>query len=623
MIRPDSKVGILRWGSFELEPASGELRNRGSLIKLQPQHVQLLALLVEQAGKVVTREEIRQSIWGNQTIVDFDRSINFGINQIRTALHDNPQTPRYIETVPRKGYRFIAPIIESDSGSAEQAAPGENNGRSNLFRGRHWQLATLGAVALSLVLLTKIVAPWPFDSKRIESISVLPLENLSHDPAQDYFADGMTDELITTLAKISALRVTSRTSVMQYKETKKSVAQIARELSVDAVLEGSVLREQDRVRITVQLIRAAPERHLWAESYEAPLVGILRLQSDVARAVAQAIRIKVTEQERTRLTATRDVSPSAYDAFLKGRHLWEFKGEENLVKSREFLERSIAEDPGYALAWAALADTYNYLSSWGVLPRKDTAPRAREAAEKALELDNSLVTPLVALADVKTQYEWDWAGAERLFRQAIESSPNYGDAHHTYATYLAGIGRTAEALPEARKAYEVEPLNLEYAVNVPWKLYALHRYGDAESELYRLKDWWPAFTGTYVLASIYLQTGRPREAVLLAEQSVENSHRAVIELMFLGRILGLSGARSEGKKILDEMQQLSQRRYVPPEYIAIVYEGLGERDRAIDWFEKAYTEHSINVWFLPDPSLESIRADPRFKKIMQRMGLPQ
>jgi tetratricopeptide (TPR) repeat protein len=433
----------------------------------------------------------------------------------------------------------------------------------------------------------------------------------------------MTDELITTLAKISALRVISRTSVAQYKETKKSIAQIAQELKVDAVLEGTVMREQDRVRITVQLIRSMPERHLWAESYEAPLVGILKLQSDVARAIARAIRIKVTEQEQAQLTPTRNVSPSAYDAFLKGRHLWEFKGEGNLIKSREFLERSIAEDPGYAKAWAALADTYNYLSNWGVAPRQDTAPRARAAAEKALELDNSLITPLVALADVKTGYEWDWAGAERLLRQAIESSPNYGDAHHSYATYLAAAGRTEEALAEARKAYEVEPLNLEYAANVPWKLYALHRYDEAELELRRLKDWWPRFNGTYVLASIYLQTGRPQESVSLAQQSAEDSHRAVIELAFLGRILGVSGARSEGRKILGEMQQRSQRRYVPPEQIAMVYEGLGERDHAIQWFEKAYTERSINIWFLPDPALDSIRSDPRFKKILQRMGLPQ
>lgn len=258
-----------------------------------------------------------------------------------------------------------------------------------------------------------------------------------------------------------------------------------------------------------------------------------------------------------------------------------------------------------------------------MVPRQDTAPRARAAADKALELDNSLVTPLVALADVKTLYEWDWAGAERLLRQAIESSPNYGDAHHSYASYLAAIGRTGEALAEARKAYEVEPLNLEYAANVPWKLYVLHRYDEAELEMRRLKDWWPSFNGTYILASIYLQTGRPQEAVSLAQQSAEDSHRAIIELMFLGRILGVSGARSEGRKILEEMQQPSQRRYVPPEYIAMVYEGLGERDHAIQWFEKAYTERSINIWFLPDPALDSIRSDPRFKKIMQRMGLPQ
>jgi len=616
---------VLRFGTFELDLAGNELRKAGVLVKLQSQHIQLLVLLAQRSGQVVSRDEIRQALWDEQTFVDFDRSINFCVNQIRRALGDDPQSPRYIETLPRKGYRFIAPVTEAggDRAAAPEPRPIPVAKR---VPAKPWWWAAGTVAAIGLALLAVRAAGWPdrlAGRKPVESLAVLPLENLSHDPEEEYFADGMTDELITTLAKISALRVISRTSVMQYKGTKKPLPQIARELNVDAVLEGTVMRESDRVRITAQLIRAAPEKHLWAETYEASLSRILTVQNEVAAAVAQAIRVKVTEQERTQLAKPRTVAPAAYEAYLKGRYLWEIKGEENLLKSRDFLELSIKADPGYAMAWAGLADTYNYLSSWGVLARQETAPRARASAEKALELDKSLVTPLVSLAQVKTQYEWDWAGAERLYRQAIELNPNYGDAHHEYATYLAAVGRTEEALVEARRAHEVEPLSLEYAVNVPWKLYFLRRYEEAESEFRKLTGWWPWFHGSYILASIYFQTGRQREAISLMRQSVTDSRRGNIELMFLARMLGASGARSEVREVLEEMQQLSRRRYVPPEYIAMVYEGLGERDRAVQWFETAYREHSMNVWFLPDPSLDPIRSDERFKNIMRRMGLPQ
>jgi TolB-like protein/Tfp pilus assembly protein PilF len=459
--------------------------------------------------------------------------------------------------------------------------------------------------------------------KSIESLAVLPLENLSHDPEQDYFADGMTDDLITDLAKISALRVISRTSVIQYKGTKKPIPQIARELNVDAVLEGTVTRDQGRVRITAQLIGAAPEKHLWAEKYEGSLSDVLRVQDDVAKSVAREIQIKVTPQERALLAAPRSVDPAAYEAYLKGRYLWERSGEENLRRSHEYLEQAIEKDPGYALAWAGLADTYNRLASWGVLSHQDAAPRARAAAEKALELDKSLVGPVLALAEVKVGYEWDWEGAERLFKQAIGLSPNYGEAHHGYATYLAEVGRVREAVAEAQRAREVEPLSGVFSANVIWKLYLARQYDQAELEFRKLSGWVPNWTGEYIMASVYLQTGRQQEAIAVLQKAAADSHCSLLELMYLGHALGVSGARAEGQKVLEEMQGLSQRRYVPPDYFAVVYEGLGERDLALQWFEKACAERSINGWILPDPQLDQIRAEPRFKNLMRRMGLPQ
>ena len=485
------KAGVLLFGTFELDLASGELRKGGALVKLQSQHFQLLALLAERAGQVVSREEIRRALWDNETFVDFDRSINFCVNQIRGALDDDPQRPRYIETLPRKGYRFIAPVTEAGDEHAEAEPAAEPRVVPKTVPARRWWLLSAGAaVALvAIALAATMGVSRQRGAKPVESLAVLPLENLSHDPEQDYFADGMTDELITDLAKISALRVISRTSVMQYKGTKKPIPQIARELNVDAVLEGTVTRDQGRVRITAQLIGAAPEKHLWAEKYEGSLSEVLTLQDAVAKAVAHEIQIKVTPGERALLTTPRAVDPAAYEAYLKGRYLWERHGEENLKKSREYFEQAIEKDPGYALAWAGQADTYDSLASWGVVSFQNALPRARAAAEKALELDNSLVGPLVTLAGVKMNYEWDWAGAERLCKRAIELSPNYGIAHHQYATYLAEVGRTREAVAEARRAREVEPLSGVFVANVVWKLYLAHQYDQAELESRKISEW--------------------------------------------------------------------------------------------------------------------------------------
>jgi TolB-like protein/DNA-binding winged helix-turn-helix (wHTH) protein/Tfp pilus assembly protein PilF len=601
--------------------ASGELRKGGALVKLQSQPFGLLALLASRPGEVVSREEIRQALWGDSTFVDFDRSINFCVNQIREALGDDSQSPRYIETLPRKGYRIIAPVTAAVGESRKSA--GTRAGGPRTVWLRRW---LLGAAAV-VVLLAIVVAVYVRVSnqrmaKPIESLAVLPLENLSHDLEQDYFAEGMTDELITDLAKISALRVISRTSVMQYKGTKKPVPQIARELNVDAVLEGTVTRDENRVRITAQLIRAEPEKHLWAETYESGLSGVLTVQDAVAKAVAQAIQIKLTPRERSVLSTPREVDPAANEAYLKGLYLWHHVGEENLKKSREYFEQAIQKDPNYALAWAGLADSYSYLAMWGVLSHKDAFPRAKAAAEKALELDNSLTGPLVTLALVKMNYEWDWTGAEQLLKQAIELSPNFGEAHHVYATYLAEVGRTQEAVAEARRASEIEPLSLEFGANVVWKLYLARRYSEAELESSKLNAW-SGFRGAYALASVYLETGRRREAIAELRGDVAASHGGLLELMYLGHALGVSGDRAEAKKVLDEMQALSQQRYVPPLYVAIVYEGLGDRGRALDWFEKAVAERSVNGWILPDPRLDQIRTEPRFQVLMRRMGLPQ
>jgi tetratricopeptide (TPR) repeat protein len=410
---------------------------------------------------------------------------------------------------------------------------------------------------------------------------------------------------------------------MHYKGTKKTVPEVARELNVDAVLEGTVTRDRDRVRITAQLIRAEPEKHLWAERYEANMSDILAIQDNVAKAVAQAIQFKLTPQQRTVLIKPRTVDPAAYDLYLKARYLVERANETDLQKSLEYFRQAIAKDPGYASAWGGLADSYFRLSSWGVASRQEAVPRARAAAEKALDLDSSLVGPLVVLASVKAQYDWDWAGAERLFTQAIALNPNDGNAHSVYAGYLAAMGRTDEAVSEQRRAHEVEPLSPIIAGNVVWKLYLARRYAEAESENRKLIQWNPKFGDGYITASLYLQTGRKDEAVAILNKAAVGPQPRVLELMYLGHTLGVTGDKVGARKVLAHMKSLSEQRYVPPDYFAVVYEGLGEREQALQWFEKAYQERSINTWFLPDPRLDSIRSEPRFKNILRQMGLHQ
>jgi TolB-like protein/DNA-binding winged helix-turn-helix (wHTH) protein/Tfp pilus assembly protein PilF len=603
--------GTIRFSSFEVDLKTKELRRLGRPVRLAPQALRLLEFLASRPGQLVTRDAIRLEIWSDDTFVDFEHGINKSIRQIRDALKDDADQPRFIETVPRRGYRFIAPLEP-----AEVAAPAPASTEAAPSRVSRWLMAAGVVLAVCLLFLGLHTGR----AKPIESLAVLPLENLSNDPEQDYFAAGLTDEMITSLAKIRSLRVVSRTSVIRYKGTRKSLPEIARELNVDALLEGAVTRDHDRVRITAQLIAAATQKHLWAERYEGNLSEVLAFQDAVAKAVAQEIRVKLTPGEQRLLNTSRAVDPKAYEAYLRGRYWWDLSGEKALRKAREFFEEAIRIDPGYSRAWAGLADTYIRLASWGVLPLKEMAPLARAAAEKALGLDPNLAEAMVSLAAVKTNYEWDWAGAEQLYTRAIQLNPNLGEAHHAYATYLAELGRTREAVTEAMRAREVEPLSGLYAANVVWKLYLDRRYADAEIENQRYSRRVTNHTGGYIIAPVYLQTGRPREAMEALQEAAAVWGRNTIELAYLAHGLGLTGARQEGHKVLQELLRL---KYAPPECIAIAYEGLGERERALQYFEKAYSEHSMNGWFLPDPLLDGIRKEPRFQEILRRMGLPQ
>jgi TolB-like protein/DNA-binding winged helix-turn-helix (wHTH) protein/Flp pilus assembly protein TadD len=617
------KAGLLRFGTFELDYASGELRRGGALIKLQSQHFQLLALLAERAGQVVSRDEIRRALWDNETFVDFDRSINVSVNQIRGALGDDPQSPRYIETLPRKGYRFIAPVTEAGDDRAEVEPAADPGLISRPAPARRWWLLSAGALVVLVALAMKVGVSRQPGTKPIESLAVLPLENLSHDPEQDYFADGMTEELITALAKVSALRVISRTSVMQYKGTKKPIPQIARELNVDAVLEGTVTQDQGRVRITTQLIRAAPEQHLWAEKYEGSLSEVLTVQDEVAKAVVREIQIKVTPRERTLLAKRSTQNAEAYQLYLKGRYYWNRRTEQSLKRAIEYFHQAIDMDPGYSLAYAGLTDCYAIYATYRVESPQVAGPKAKAAATRALEIDDTLANAHASFGMIKMQYDWDWAGAERELRRSIELDPNYATAHQWLSNCLAATGRTEQAIASCGRAQQLDPLSMIINGDLGFFLFVARRYDEAIEQVRTALEIDPSFAqGHWSLGLPYEQKAMYQKASFEFQKVFELSGTTPRTLGCLGHAYGLSGDRQRALQTLADLRELSKRHYVSASDFAMIYLGLGDKEHALQWLEKGLEDRPWGMVFMRvDPRFDGLRADPRFANLLLRMKL--
>jgi TolB-like protein/DNA-binding winged helix-turn-helix (wHTH) protein len=460
-MQPPRPTSVVRFGTYEVSLQSGEVRKAGLRIRVQQQPMKLLEILLERPGEVVTREELRSRVWTDESFGDFDQAVNIAIAKLRSALGDSAENPRFVETLPKRGYRFIADVsvVDSDArpkmpesapedlSATEPADKLQGAGLAVAPKRRLWSPLRV-IVAFALVLSLPILAVWLFRSRGpaptgIRSLAVLPLDNLSGGASQNYFADGMTDELITDLAQISALRVISRTSVMAYKGARKPLPQIARELNVDAVVEGTVLHSGDQVRITAQLIEAATDKHLWSESYEGDLRDTLALQKKVASAIAEQIRIELTPQEQAALKNAKVVNPEAYEAYLKGRYFWNKRTADGLKVALAYFNQAIEEDPKDAQAYSGLADTYALLGDWeyGVLVPSEAYPKAKAAAIKALQLDKTLGEAHTSLAFSLDAFDWDWESAETEFRRAIQLNPGYATAHHWYAWHLSEMGR--------------------------------------------------------------------------------------------------------------------------------------------------------------------------------------
>ncbi len=630
----------LRFGVFEVDLRTGELTKRGLRLGLQDQPFQVLAILLERPGELVTREELSNRLWG-RTVVDFDHGLNKAVNKIRRVLGDSAENPRFVETVARRGYRFLADVTVIDASPPEterDAVPGDlveptvpgpvaaaDAGTSSKPPSRivTWRRVGLG-LALALAAASSRTLYVQNSTPKILSLAVLPLASLSNDASQDYFADGMTEELIADLGQISTLRVISRTSAMTYKGVSKPLPQIARELSVDAVVEGTVLRSGERVRITAQLIQVPNERHLWAQSYEGDLRDALTLQNSIAREIAAQIRTTLSRQEVAALKSSGEVNPEAYEAYLKGRYFWNKRTGDGLKKAIDYFNYAIDKDPGYAKAYSGLADSYALLGDWeyGVLSPQEAFPKAKTAATRALILDDKLGEAHASLAFIQDLYEWDWKSAEKGYKRAISLTPSYATAHHWYAWHLLVMGRNDEGIAELIKAQSLDPLSLIISADLADALCIARRYDDSMQQSRKTIEMDPNFAvAHYQLGQALQQKHLHDEAIAEFRKAIELSGNNTTFDSNLAYSYAISGRPDDAVKIIKNLEDRQSQQSATDASIALIYVGLGDKAQAMVWLGKAY-QARFNPSILLRPAFDPIRPDAGFQELLRRIGIP-
>jgi TolB-like protein/DNA-binding winged helix-turn-helix (wHTH) protein/Flp pilus assembly protein TadD len=628
-----ARPNVVRFGAYEFNPDSRELRREGMRVRLEGQPVAILKMLLDRRGELVTREELQKQLWPEDTFVDFEHSLNSAVKRLRAGLNDSAEHPRYIETLARRGYRFVAPVNVTETGgkSVDSALIKSRPEGPVSFR-RRWLWWLIAASAACVV--TVAAFGWRHSRQRpvapaapvIRSLAVLPLQNLSGDPSQEYFADGMTEELIGRLSRIHGLQVISRTSAMHFKNTQLSVPEIAKLLGVDAIVEGSVIREGSQVRVHAQLIRGATDRHIWAEEYQREYRSILAVQQEVAQSIAERIEISLTPQERGSLASAHPVDPEAYEDYLKGRYYFNQRTEGPLNRSIGYFQQAIKRDPSYALAYCGLADAYAVLGFRGGMPSKDALSRAKAAALKAVKLDDTLAEPHASLAFIAETHEWDWATAEREYRRALELNPSDARTHHWYAGYLMYMGRFEDGISEARRARDLDPLSLPLNNALAGRLLVASRYDEALAQVQKTLELNPNFAPAHqTLGWAYLHRGKREEAILEFRKALQLSGTDDADLVLdLGFAYATAGNGQEARRILAKLKKLHQRGLVPSGSIAILYGALGELNEAFAWLEKAYEERDPQLTYLTVPGrrFDPLRHDPRFQQLVHRIGLP-
>jgi len=696
----DQNSRIVRFGSFEADLHTRELRKHGLKLKVQEQPFQVLAMLLARPGELVTREEIRSRLWPRDTFIDFDHGLNAAVRRLRDALNDDAETPRFVETLPRRGYRFIAPVEKLGFEEAGQPEAGIRTSPSVpiratgtgaslsekvaldevMDRGRETDsmrmtmtttpAAAVGEPGISPIVTSQIVPPtastwqqlvlpraeearapkrvrvllaaivmlaliaaafvaYQIGSRAkqptIRSLAVLPLQNLSGDPAQQYLADGITEELIGRLSDIRHLRVISHTSVMRFKSTQLSTPEIAKMLGVDAVVEGSVMRDGSRIRVHAQLIRAASDEHFWSESYDRELRDVLAMDADVAQAIARKVEVTITGEEHKRLAAVRSVSPEVYENYLKGKFaLDRGNNKSDLEESIAYFNEAIRKDPTYAPSYLGLANAYSDLGTvfMGGIAEQER-PRAELAARKALELDPELAEAHVVMAAI-AEAQWHWAEAESEYHRALDLRPNDAAAHSAFAWWLDCQGRTEEALTMSRRARALDPLAISGA-HLAWHLFFARHYDQAIQELHSALAVKPddAFA-LWVLGFTLIANNHPQEAIPVLKKGVSLSNNSPALIGLLVNANAQAGRPADALRLLDELKRRKKTEYVPAAAFVLAYLGLGDYDQAFFWLEQAYKEQSYILLLLKVfPFFDPIRNDPRFIDLLHRVGLDQ
>jgi TolB-like protein/DNA-binding winged helix-turn-helix (wHTH) protein/Flp pilus assembly protein TadD len=672
--QPTGLQQSIRFGEdVELDLRPRRLRRGSHVLKLERIPLDILVLLLERRGQIVSREEIVARVWGNDVFLDTDNSIRGAIRKIRRALKDDPETPRFIQTVTGRGYRFIAPVISSEEGHPaelsrleasnlpsaaqslvseldsslqgrrlrlmddEQERTGGQSPGAKLARGQGhrpaWAGRFIGVALLAVLCVLSLLGWWAWrraprvltGSERKTVLAVLPFDNLSRDPDQEFFSEGLTEEMIAQVGKLNRdrLAVVARSSVAKYKGSKLAAKEIGKELNADYLLQGSVRRWSDRVRITVQLIQARDQTDVWTESYDRELKDVLAVQDSVVRSVAGQIHIALTEEQEEHLAAPRQIRPEAYEAYLKGRYYWNKRTGDNMQKAEQYFQQAIDEEPKYAAAYSGLADCNSGLAWHGIKSPAEALPKAYAAAHKAIEIDAESAEAHASLALVLS-HRWDWPEAEPEFIRALQLDPQYANAHHWYGDYLSIKGRHDEALAEARRALELDPLNLMISTWVGLRFYLARKYPSAVEQNRNSVELDPNFAAAHLmLGEDYVQTGLHSEAVNELKRAASLSEDSPLYRAQVAVALAVAGRNREALRIARELETISRKRYVSPYGLAQIYAALNKKEDTFKWLQAAYDDHAVWMGYLAvDPLFDRYRSDERLKHLLRRMDLP-
>lgn len=628
MLPGNPKGTLARFGPFEFDSSSGELRKHGVKIKLHGQPVEILTLLLAQPGTLVTREELQRRLWTDNTFVDFESSLNAAVKRLRAALSDSPEKPKFVETLARRGYRFIAlvEIVENNGHSTQRFSNKVDIVPTKRAPSRGKALLAVGGLALMAALaLTIWLAVFRIKPYVIDSLAVLPFDGDSADTNGEYLSDGITESLINSLSQFPNLRVMARGTVFRYKGKDVDPQMAGNDLHVHAVLSGRLQQRGDTLIVQAELIDVRTGARLWGGQFNRKLEDVLALQDDLSREIAEKLRLRLTGGEQQQLAKRSTENPEAYRLYLQGRYHWNKRSPEGAQKAVDYFHQAIDKDPTYGLAYAGLADAYTYFSFFNIAPPRDAMPRAKAAATKALEIDDHLAQAHGSLGYISFVYDWDWSAAGKHFVQALSLNPAYTKALNFYPLYLSSSGRSQEALVVAKAALDLDPASPAVSHNLAVQFYLARQFDQAIEQCQKTIEMDPNFAVAYaLLGQAYLAKGMHREAVPVLEKYSALSRGSADSLALLGYAHARLGERSQALRMLEQLKAASKEHFVPSFFFALAYAGLEDKDQAFSWLEKGCDERFARFAYLNAEALwDPLRSDPRFSDLVRRVGIPR